>query len=272
MVCGAIAAELFRGWPQRPLGRSRPAPGRVGVRCSRARCARTPAGSCRRAARAGSYSSDSRPRSLRSASSRSNISRASSSSAEQDEVVDEPERAEARTRLRRAAGRPRLVAPRRAGSDDEAVLQQLRARIASSVPRARAGRRPAGSRRAGSSAGSRRAASSRSTGRTSRARRRSRARSTSAWISSRTRRQRSTGPSRPNCSDGLDAAVERDPGHHLRVGEVAARPAHLPDPLVGLVPAPLEVQRADALERPRLRRPARCRAARAWWSTSMTSP
>ena len=32
--------------------RSRPAPGRVGVRCSRARCARTPAGSSRRAARA----------------------------------------------------------------------------------------------------------------------------------------------------------------------------------------------------------------------------
>ena len=37
-----------------------------------------------------------------------------------------------------------------------------------------------------------------------------------------------------------DAAVERDPRHHLRVGEVATRAAHLPDPLVGLAPDVLE--------------------------------
>ena len=38
----------------------------------------------------------------------------------------------------------------------------------------------------------------------------------------------------------LHRPVERDPRHHLRVREVPARPAHLPDALVGLAPAVLE--------------------------------
>ena len=40
--------------------------------------------------------------------------------------------------------------------------------------------------------------------------------------------------------DRLDGTVERDPGHDLRVREVPPRPAHFPDPLVGLAPAGLE--------------------------------
>ena len=50
--------------------------------------------------------------------------------------------------------------------------------------------------------------------------------------------------------DGADAAVEGDPRHHLRVREVLARPANLPDALVGLLPGVLEVQQEAALERP----------------------
>src|SRR5262249_15456412 len=38
----------------------------------------------------------------------------------------------------------------------------------------------------------------------------------------------------------LDPAVEGDPGHHLRVGEVSPPAAHLPDAFVGLAPALLE--------------------------------
>src|SRR5919197_64707 len=52
--------------------------------------------------------------------------------------------------------------------------------------------------------------------------------------------------------DGLHAAVERDPGHHLRVREVAARPAHLPDSFVGLLPRVLEVAEEEPPERPPL--------------------
>ena len=52
--------------------------------------------------------------------------------------------------------------------------------------------------------------------------------------------------------DRLDGAVERHPRHHLRVGEVAPRPAYLPDPLVRLAPAPLEVREQHALQRPGL--------------------
>jgi len=39
----------------------------------------------------------------------------------------------------------------------------------------------------------------------------------------------------------LHRAIERHPGHHLRISEVAARPAHLPDPFVGLPPDLLEM-------------------------------
>ena len=37
-----------------------------------------------------------------------------------------------------------------------------------------------------------------------------------------------------------DGAVERDPRHHLGVGEVLSRAAHLPDALVGPLPSVLE--------------------------------
>ena len=66
--------------------------------------------------------------------------------------------------------------------------------------RSPAGRPAAGSRRAGSAGRSRPVASTRTTGRTRRARRRSRSGTTSAWISSRTARQRSTGPGRSHVS------------------------------------------------------------------------
>src|SRR3954464_1025201 len=39
--------------------------------------------------------------------------------------------------------------------------------------------------------------------------------------------------------DRLDGSVRRDPGHHLRVGEVAPRAAHLPQAFVRLAPPPL---------------------------------
>ena len=52
--------------------------------------------------------------------------------------------------------------------------------------------------------------------------------------------------------DGVDRTVERHPGEHLRVHEVAARPAHLPDPLVRLVPGALEEVHHPLLERPRV--------------------
>ena len=48
-------------------------------------------------------------------------------------------------------------------------------------------------------------------------------------------------------------AVERHPRHHLRVHEVAAIAAHLPDALVGLAPARLEELEDGALQRPRVR-------------------
>ena len=47
-------------------------------------------------------------------------------------------------------------------------------------------------------------------------------------------------PVAPVLLDAPHGAVERDPRHHLRVREVTARAAHLPDPLVGLAPAVLE--------------------------------
>ena len=41
--------------------------------------------------------------------------------------------------------------------------------------------------------------------------------------------------------DGLNAAVERDPSHHLRVCEVPARAAYFPDAFVGLLPGVFEI-------------------------------
>ena len=79
-------------------------------------------------------------------------------------------------------------------------------------------------------------------------------RQTSSWISSRSSRQRSTGPSSPSLVDAPHRTVERHPRHHLRVREVAPRSTHLPDPLVGLAPAVLEPLEQLARQRPRLLR------------------
>ena len=75
--------------------------------------------------RPGSYSSESRPRSLRSAKSRSNSSLRLLELPEQDEVVDEPEGAEEERALagRQAVDRLRLLVV--AIAVDEAVLRQL---------------------------------------------------------------------------------------------------------------------------------------------------
>ena len=71
-------------------------------------------------------------------------------------------------------------------------------------------------------------------------------RQTSAWIVSRSARQRSTGPCRPVRSTRLDHPVAADPRHHLGVDEVPAGAAHLPEAVVGLVPVALEeVQQCD---------------------------
>src|SRR5919204_1472941 len=59
-------------------------------------------------------------------------------------------------------------------------------------------------------------------------------------------------PAAAEALDRLHAAVERDPRHHLRVREVAPRPAHLPDALVRLLPGMLEVPQEAPLERPGL--------------------
>ena len=78
---------------------------------------------------------------------------------------------------------------------------------------------------------------------------------TSAWISSRSARHRSTGPS-SRTLHRLDGAVEGHPGHDLGVGEVPPRAADLPDAVVGLAPAVLQEvhQRTAAGPRPGRRR------------------
>ena len=93
-----------------------------------------------------------------------------------------------------------------------------------------------------------------------------------AWISSRIARQRVDGPVEPEPLDRLDRAVERDPGHHLRVGEVPARAAHLPDALVGLVPGRLEELEQRALRARQASSSTLQLVRRAWYSASMTSP
>ena len=54
----------------------------------------------------------------------------------------------------------------------------------------------------------------------------------------------------PVLLDRLDRPVERHPGHHLGVGEVPPRPADLPDPLVGLTPDRLEQPEQRPLHAP----------------------
>src|SRR5438128_8692970 len=58
------------------------------------------------------------------------------------------------------------------------------------------------------------------------------------------------GTGAPEPLDGLNAAVERDPGHDLRVREVTPGPAYLPDPLVGFLPRVLEETEQAPLQRP----------------------
>src|SRR5581483_11808016 len=53
--------------------------------------------------------------------------------------------------------------------------------------------------------------------------------------------------------DRPDGAVEGDPGHDLRVDEVSALAADLPDPLVGHAPRLLEVLEERELDPPRVR-------------------
>jgi len=48
----------------------------------------------------------------------------------------------------------------------------------------------------------------------------------------------------------LHAAVDRHPGHHLGVGELLPRAAHLPDPLVGVVPQSLDRMEQGLAHRP----------------------
>ena len=101
-------------------------------------------------------------------------------------------------------------------------------------------------------------------------------RQTSSWISCRIRRQRSTGPGRSEALDGVDRTVERDPREHLRVREVPARPAHLPDPFVGLVPRTFEEVHQVPLQAPRVVLGGHARDVlpreRDWCSASITSP
>ena len=51
---------------------------------------------------------------------------------------------------------------------------------------------------------------------------------------------------------GGDHPVCGDPGHHLGMGEVPPRAAHLPQPVVGLGPIPLEVVHQRNLQIPRV--------------------
>ena len=172
--------------------------------------------------------------------------RASSLAALQGIGLGQPEAADQERAL---AGRQAVLRLWRVVAQHEAVRASSSRSIASTVPRTRgssAGRKPTigissvlASSRCEPNAWTK-APRSRSKPRAQ----------TSAWISSRSSRQRSTGPSRPNCSTALTAAVEGDPGHHLRVHEVLAAAAHLPDALVRLLPDLLQVLQQRALQVP----------------------
>ena len=117
--------------------------------------------------------------------------------------------------------------------------------------RAPGDRERAGSRPPGSAAGWRPASPSRTTARSCPRPGLNPLSQTSAWMRSRSWRQRSSRPGQPELLDRLDRPVEGHPGHHLRVGEVAARPPHLPDPLVGLLPDGLQELHHRAARAPR---------------------
>ena len=154
------------------------------------------------AAPVGSYSSESSPTSLRSASSRSKMPPRVVVAAQQGEVVGQPEGAgQERPFARRQAvdGRVGRVAV------DEPVASSGARSIASTVPRTRGslGRQEA-DQRDHQQAGVELLRPVRLDER-ARARGRSPRGRPASWISSRSARQRSTGPSRPNCSTVLMA-------------------------------------------------------------------
>ena len=170
--------------------------------------------------------------------------RASSRRPDQRVVVGEPEAAGEEGALVRRQAVDRAVVRRRVARTKPSSQQLALDRRDRAD--ARAGRPPAGSRRAGSAAALA-SSSVRAVGlgegaalgvvaRARRPRRGSASRSARQRLERR-RRGRSA-------RVGLTRAVDRDPGHHLGVGEVAARAAHLPDALVGLAPVRLDERRA----------------------------
>ena len=57
-------------------------------------------------------------------------------------------------------------------------------------------------------------------------------------------------PFEPETLDTLDRAIESDPCHHFRIGEMLAPSAHFPDALVRERPYLLEMGQKHALEIP----------------------
>ena len=82
---------------------------------------------------------------------------------------------------------------------------------------------------------------------------------TSRWISSRSARHFVERRLQAEFLRALDAAVERDPGHHLREDVVLGRAAALPDAAVGLIPDRRQMLEHRAFHRPGCRRRVRAR-------------
>src|SRR5581483_8372786 len=61
------------------------------------------------------------------------------------------------------------------------------------------------------------------------------------------------GPGEAEMLDGAHRAIEGEPCHHLRVREVPARTAHLPDALIRLAPGLLEEVEQRPFDRPSVR-------------------
>ena len=87
------------------------------------------------------------------------------------------------------------------------------------------------------------------------------------WIASRTPRQRSKRRFITVFLHIPNGAIERDPCHDFRVGEVATAASYFPDSVIGIHPDPFQVLQCQALKRPcgsqekpgRLRRPGGAR-------------
>ena len=189
--------------------------------------------------------------------------------ADQREVVGQPERA--RRNAPSPGGSPSTPSRRRSCSAARSRRSSSSRSIASTVPRTR-----------GSSA--RQEADQRDhqqarvelaravvLGERACAPRRSPASQTSAWISSRSARQRSTGPSRPNSSTALTARSNATHAITFECVKCRRGAAHLPDALVRAASQPL----SRKLEQRALQRPGAASsrsgaaAAGAWCSASM---